>query len=161
MEIKDYMIVVFSACGKDINGKRKVQDLMYFVSLLVPYMYWKFENGPYSELVDNSLDYLVKLEYIKANDSLSKPNKALTHRLDTSFDDKYEYSITDSGYMLADNAVRAEPDKCKIIKNFIYDFNRLAYNLDMIDLKPSERRIVEISILESLLPKYYKPISIP
>jgi len=161
MEIKDYMLVVFDACRNGIYSRKRIQTLMYFVSLLIGNVDWKFNKGPYSELVDKSLDYLLELGHIEACDvlTLTKSNKSITYRIQINmpsflFKDKYKYFITDSGYKLADDIVRAEPDKCKRIQNFMYNYNWLVYNLDNLDLKPPSKRIVEISVLESLLTKY-------
>jgi len=161
MEIKDYMLVVFDACRNGIYSRKRIQTLMYFVSLLIRNVDWKFNKGPYSELVDKSLDYLLELGHIKTYNvfTLAKPRKLVTYHVQINmpsflFKNKYKYFISETGYQLADAIIKAEPEKCERIQNFMYDYNWLVYNLDDLDLKPSAKRIVEISILESLLAKY-------
>lgn len=113
MEFRDAVVICIKAAGGKLPGRTVVQKLLYFAAQkgLVDDVFSPHYYGPYSEMVLNSLNSLVSLDFlreeIESGESFFRDWK------------RYIYHLTDDGSELAKSIQDEMGEECRQLENIV------------------------------------------
>jgi uncharacterized protein YwgA len=122
MKTYDFVHLVIHAAGDSVQGRTKLQKLVYFVGALTRHLerlgYRAHYYGPYSPDVAGAVQELRGLKFLEQN----AISFGTTDRSGFEFS-RYDYSLTKEGKEVADEKARTNPAEWEAIKKAVQTIN--------------------------------------
>jgi len=132
MDSASFLILAYSSFANKIEGRTKLQKMIYFLSLLMKkekeLEYTAHYYGPYSPVITNTNSHLKSLKY------LSEIQKDIAAFNSEGFEVKrYDYKLTNDGMKMADSLKKQFPNEWNEISRNAENIKK-AGKLDYMEL---------------------------